>query len=187
MAIKELTAAAAKALRRTGAAVKGEPRLIARLKGEHAEIATLMTAVLANKDATDIADVRQRQRVFDLIHEKLTAHAKAEESVVYPSFEQADGAELIDDVEHSYDDHHRIETLLEQLHIDDIGTAAWMRKFEQMHDIVVAHVNEEEHVVFPLASASLTDEQLKVLDARYLTVETDVKQQIVAEREHLHR
>jgi hemerythrin superfamily protein len=187
MALKGLTAAAAKAIRRTGAAVKREPGLIGRLKREHAEVATLMTAVLANKDATDIADVRERQRVFDLIHEKLTAHTKGEESVVYPSFEHADGADLIEDVEHSYDDHHRIETLLEQLYIDDVGTAAWMRKFEQMHDIVVAHVNEEEHVVFPQAFASLTDEQFRALDARYLTVETEVKQQIVTEREHLHR
>jgi hemerythrin superfamily protein len=181
MAIKDLAAKAAKVARLAGATVTGDPALIARLKGEHAEVSSLMASILERRDASDVADIRERQRVFELIRENLMAHAKAEETVVYPAFERADGQELVDEVEHSFDDHHRIETLLEELHIDDPGTVAWMTKLEQLHTIVSAHVHEEENVIFPRARQALSDEQFKDLDTRYLIAEAEVKEQVHAE------
>lgn len=186
MAIKDVAAAAVKNMRRAGATVTGDPSIIARLKGEHAEVATMMKAILSKKDSVDVADVRERNRVFEVIREKLTAHAKAEEAVVYPSFERADGPELKEEVEHSVDDHHRIESLIEELHTMDAGAAGWMPMFEELHELVTAHVQEEENVVFPQAREALSVEELKAIDERYQAAEAEVLEQVSHEH-HVHR
>lgn len=186
MTIKDIVAGAAKTVRRASATVSGDPTIIARLKGEHAEVSTMMKSILAKKDSVDVADVRERHRVFEVIREKLTAHAKAEEAVVYPSFERADGPELEQEVEHSVEDHHRIEALIEDLHVLDAGAAGWMPMFEELHSLVSAHVAEEENVVFPQAREALTDAQLKDIDERYQAAEAEVLEQAALENQ-MHR
>ena len=62
MAIKDVIAGAVKTVRAAGAAVTGEPPLIARLKGEHAEVSTMMATILSKKDGSDVADPEQEDR-----------------------------------------------------------------------------------------------------------------------------
>ncbi|MET4920884.1 hemerythrin domain-containing protein [Streptomyces sp. PSRA5] len=77
----------------------------------------------------------------------LVAHARAEETEVYPAltrFKNIDNAE----VEHGEEEHDEgNEALLDLLETDEVGSAEWDERLESLVEAVSHHLDEEERTI----------------------------------------
>lgn len=94
-------------------------------------------------------DSAERRKLFAELCEEVESHAAAEEQSFYAALiEKADGQ---DKARHSVAEHKEASDLIEELQAMDMGTGAWIQKFEKLKEDLVHHVDEEEEEVFPLA------------------------------------
>lgn len=139
----------------------GGAGIFERLATEHGEISTLIRRVAATTDDSDT-----RKELFGKIRSELTAHARAEEKEVYSKFRAI--PDLAGKMDSSADEHHRIESYLEQLNTMPIDEERWGELFREMMMLVQKHVMEEEQQVFPVAKKALSTEQSKELEQQFL-------------------
>jgi hemerythrin superfamily protein len=142
-------------------ALTGGAGIFERLSTEHGEISTLIRRVAATTAGSDV-----RTELFPKIRSELAAHARAEEKEVYSTFRGI--PEIAGKMDHSADEHHRIESYLEQLSTMPFTDDRWGEVFREMMMLVQTHVVEEEQQIFPAAKKALTEDQSKALEERYL-------------------
>lgn len=142
-------------------ALTGGAGIFERLATEHGEISTLIRRVAATTDDSDV-----RKELFTRIRSDLLAHAHAEEKEVYSSFRAI--PELAGKMDHSADEHHRIEGFIQQLEAMPMTDARWISVFRDMMMLVQEHVMEEELQIFPVAKKALTKDQSLELENRFL-------------------
>jgi hemerythrin-like domain-containing protein len=138
-----------------------ENDLRARLHSDHAEVARLIEALLA----TDEIDVSTREELKTQIIVQLTAHAKAEEEVVYATLELNGHLRAQADV--AYREHEEIEDLLRDLETLDGGDGALSAVARTLQQAVTHHVHEEETSVLPNAERELGQPALAALIPRF--------------------
>lgn len=90
-------------------------------------------------------DEQVKQQAGPQICEALQMHTTLEEAVFYPRVQEIDAAL----VEKCQDDHQGADELLVQLQELQPGEAAYDDLMQQLHDIVVAHIELEEQQLFP--------------------------------------
>lgn len=139
----------------------GGAGIFERLASEHGEISTMIRRVVATTDDSDV-----RKELFPQIRVELLSHARAEEKEVYSSFRAI--PELAGKMDHSADEHHRIENFLMDLDSIPIEDDRWIKVFRDMMMLVQTHVMEEEMQVFPAAKKVLSKEQSEELESRFL-------------------
>jgi hemerythrin superfamily protein len=142
-------------------ALTGGAGIFERLATEHGEISTLIRRVAATTETSDV-----RRELFTRIRTDLLAHAHAEEKEVYSSFRSMPS--LAGKMDHSADEHHRIEGYLTQLDAMPMTDGRWIGVFREMMMLVQKHVMEEELQIFPLAKKALSKGQSEELENRYL-------------------
>jgi len=154
-----------------GKAMKGETGILRHLAEEHGEVSALMKRVARTAESSKL-----REELFPEIRRNLLAHAKAEEREFYPALEKdPDLAALVDQ---SLDEHREVEGMLEELASKNKATKTWLTSFKKMMRAVEAHVDLEEHEVFPLAAELLSDAQRDSLLHRYEKEEKALKQRL---------
>lgn len=129
----------------------------AYLEADHKKVASLLTAL---EDTTERA-VKTREDLFIELDDALTLHAKIEEEVVYPALEEL--KKTHDIVLESFEEHHVIKTLLEELADVPENSEQWTAKLKVLKENVEHHVEEEEGTMFPKARRALTKEQQEEL------------------------
>ncbi|MDQ3031088.1 MAG: hemerythrin domain-containing protein [Myxococcota bacterium] len=147
-------------------ALTGGAGIFERLATEHGEISTMIRRVAATTDDSDV-----RKELYPRIRSELLAHAKAEEKEVYSRFRTLPS--LADKMGDAADEHHRIESLFDQLDAMSITDDQWISTFREMMTLVQKHVMEEELQVFPKAKKELSKEQSEELEGRYLDAKED--------------
>ena len=147
--------------------LSGYPGIFSHLAGEHAEVASLV------KQVRSASDVQTIDELFPEIRKNLLAHAKAEEKEFYAPLRTAPPTQKL--VAKAIDEHHRIEAYLEELNGTDRSTKTWMSMFERFHRAVEAHVDMEEHQLFPAAKDVLSNAQAKEMERRYSEAEAQQK------------
>jgi hemerythrin superfamily protein len=87
----------------------------------------------------------------------LAAHARAEESEVYPALRQEGGAQS--EVAHSQEEHAEADELAAKLVTKEIGDSAFDDVLAQLVKSVSHHLEEEEETVLPALDRLPTDTQ----------------------------
>ncbi|MDP8958736.1 MAG: hemerythrin domain-containing protein [Actinomycetota bacterium] len=103
-----------------------------------------------------------KRQVLDQIIEELTVHAEIEEQLLYPAAqsEVGDTGELVSE---SVEEHHVVETLIEELKGMDASDEQFEAKVTVLKENVEHHVEEEEQELFPKLRRSLDQERLNRL------------------------
>jgi iron-sulfur cluster repair protein YtfE (RIC family) len=162
--LNETMAKAAGAIRKVGAALRGEPGIFQRLKEEHGELTSLMNRV-ASTDSGE-KGVALRRQLFPKIKRALLAHALAEEEEFYAVLRQYDEIQAI--VSHGSEEHAAAEQLLERLEEMDEEPDSWLDVFEQVRLRMEHHIEQEEEKVFPLAQHRIDKAAAEAIEKRYL-------------------
>lgn len=99
----------------------------------------------------------ERDSLFQQLVRELKAHARAEERFFYlPLMEYDQGVDLS---RHAIAEHHEMDELIEQLQATEYSSPAWLVYAKQLSDLVVHHLQEEEHRFFQMAGKLLSEQQ----------------------------
>ena len=99
----------------------------------------------------------ERDSLFQQLVRELKAHARAEERFFYlPLMEDDQGVDLS---RHAIAEHHEMDELIEQLQATEYSSPTWLVYAKQLSDLVVHHLQEEEHRFFQMAGKLLSEEE----------------------------
>jgi hypothetical protein len=93
---------------------------------------------------------------------KFTAHARAEETKVYPELVKAAPGEA-GEVHHGTQEHHEAEELLEQLLAADVDGPEFEPLLKKLVEAVEHHVQEEESDILPGMAKAIPAQRLQEL------------------------
>jgi hemerythrin superfamily protein len=159
----ELLSKAVGKVKAAAALLQGDTGIFRRLKDEHAQVNVIMKRI--ESTAAD-AESERRSELVPILFAELLSHAHAEQRVFYSMLRDED--ETRDLIEDSGDDHMEIENLLYALVCADLSGEAWKPIFRELQETVLAHVDQEEHVLMPLARNLLNDKQARMLEAAFV-------------------
>ncbi|AKB82417.1 Regulator of cell morphogenesis and NO signaling [Methanosarcina barkeri 3] len=132
---------------------------------EHSEVSELIKK--ATQDDT--------KNTFNQIKAKLQPHLLGEEELFYPALEENE--ELIELVNHAYDEHEEIKTILQELDNSSEGDRSWIATVHALDKVVSHHVEEEENKVFPAAQKVISDNQAQEIAKQYAEFSKNFKPQ----------
>jgi hemerythrin superfamily protein len=129
------------------------------IKHDHEEIKKLF------KQALDAAEGTERAALLHRIRAELVAHERMEEDVFYPALREA-SEKARDIVLEGYEEHHVIDTILDELVELPEDAEQWSAKAKVLHENLEHHIEEEEGEMFKRARAALTKAELEDLGRR---------------------
>jgi hemerythrin superfamily protein len=142
------------------------------IRMDHTKVNTLFVEVQGTNDPQKL------QEYFGQIYKDLSAHAEAEEQIVYPAIRSyyADTQEL-------YDEQAEMKQMLEEIksmnpsNIDDFKA-----KVQQLMSAVLKHVQEEENDMFPKIRDNFSDEQQKQMATQFKEAKSRLQQEMAASK-----
>jgi len=132
----------------------------ALLKADHEKVAGIMEKL----DSTTERGVKTREELFTQLKTELDVHARIEETIFYPTLEEAD--ETRDITLEAFEEHRLVKQLLQELESMSKDDEQWTAKFTVLKENVEHHVEEEEGEMFPKARKVLSEEQARSLGTR---------------------
>ncbi|MBD2213510.1 hemerythrin domain-containing protein [Nostoc linckia FACHB-104] len=120
------------------------------IRSDHAKVNTLFTELLQSNDPKKI------QEYFGQIYKDLTAHAEAEEVVVYPRVRAFYGE---GDTQELYDEQVEMKRVLEEIKAISPSSAQFKDKVRQLMNDVGDHIRQEESTMFAAIRNNLSSEQ----------------------------
>jgi len=143
-------------------------KLFADLKKDHRKVEDLFSQI---EKAGDKA-AKKREKLFQTLKLELTAHAEAEEQVLYAEIKKVE--KLKDLSLEAYEEHHVVKILLEELTELSAEDEKWMAKLTVLKEMIEHHVEEEEGEMFPKAEKSLDKETQTEIAERIQEVKAGV-------------
>jgi iron-sulfur cluster repair protein YtfE (RIC family) len=113
-------------------------------------------ALLGKLEETSDRAVKARTALFHALKAELLAHETIEEEILYPTMAEHRSAEDI--VAHSYEEHHVIDLLLDELDTLAFDDDAWSAKAHVLKENLEHHLGDEEEDLFPKALRLLSTE-----------------------------
>src|SRR5919202_1542505 len=110
------------------------------LEQQHDEVKKLFTRI-------EKAEGDEAWRLFTQIRDRLTLHEELEETHLYPKLKQEDTTGEL--VLESYQEHHVIDVLLDELGNMKPADEAFQPKVKVLQENVEHHIEEEEKSLFP--------------------------------------
>jgi hemerythrin superfamily protein len=150
------------------ARVSGLVGVFQTLAKQHGEVSALLARVKS--------DDGKRAELWPKIRKELLSHEKAEMREVYPALrEHGETSALADHHDQEADE---LEKLIKK--IDGLGMSAadWQGPFDELVSMVLAHAEEEEKEIFPVAQEALGDDEVKALDDRFLATQKRFKESL---------
>lgn len=114
-------------------------------------------ALLEKLEETSDRAVKARSALFHALKAELVAHETIEEEILYPTMAEHRSAEDI--VAHSYEEHHVIDVLLDELETLSFDDEAWSAKAHVLKENIEHHLEDEEEDLFPKALRLLSAEE----------------------------
>lgn len=143
---------------------------ISLLKADHRKVEELF----AKFDELGERAHKTKQRLVTQICRELTLHAAIEERHLYPNA-QAAIKEAEDLVLESYEEHHVLKFLVEELELLSPDAERFDAKVTVLKEIVQHHVEEEEKELFPQLRKTLSKQQLAELGERLVASKEELK------------
>jgi hemerythrin superfamily protein len=110
------------------------------LKQDHADVKDLFKRIEHAKDS-------KAREIWEEISTKLTLHEELEETHFYPKLKEEEAAR--DLVLESYQEHHVLDLLIEEITRLTPDDEAWEPKLKVLQENVEHHIEEEEKELFP--------------------------------------
>jgi len=134
------------------------------IRMDHAKVTTLFTELNGTEDPQKI------QEYFGQLYKDLTAHAIAEEEVVYPAIRPyyAETQEL-------YDEQSEMKALLEEIKAMAPSSSEFKVKANQLKNVVMDHVRQEENDVFAKIRANFSDQQSEQLATQFKSAKSKIQ------------
>jgi hemerythrin superfamily protein len=150
-------------------------RVTTILKKDHRLVSGLMMTL----EMTPKFNSTVRKTLFQQIHNNLMAHAQAEEEIFYPAVRNVafGQGQTIDE---AYREHDQVKDLLRQLSSMDPMSEEFDRRFTELKNNVVHHVEEEENEIFELCETRMTSEQLREIGEELSERKKELKTQLAA-------
>ena len=130
------------------------------LKNDHEKVA----GILEKLDSTTERGVKTREELFTQLKTELDVHSRIEETIFYPTLEEADETRAI--TLEAFEEHALVKQLLQELESMSKDDEQWTAKFTVLKENVEHHVEEEEGEMFPKARKVLSKEQIESLGSR---------------------
>jgi hemerythrin superfamily protein len=120
-----------------------------------------MLALFDSIEKTDGSAAHQRNAMLLELKRMLTAHALAEEDIIYPML--CDDAGRSEQARKLYRDHAEIKVRLFELEHKAKDDPSWIEDLRTLHQMIAAHAHEEERVEFPKLRAALSQARCATL------------------------
>jgi hemerythrin superfamily protein len=151
---------ASESTNRTKSQIDAEP-ILDLLHADHEKVAEMFEQMCGgeHKNPTEL---------FKQIKNELTAHAKAEQKVLYTRMKKTGEEEATDFALEGAVEHELVEQLLDQLgRSRQKGSDEWMARAKVLKEMVQHHVDEEESAGFKAARECFNENELEQLGAEF--------------------
>ncbi|AUT00869.1 DNA nickase [Nostoc sp. CENA543] len=139
------------------------------LRLDHNKVNILFTEIQQSNDAQKI------QEYFGQIYKDLTAHAEAEEEVVYPRVRAFYGES---DTQELYDEQAEMKRMLEQIKALSPSSSEFKDRVRQLADIVMDHVRQEENTMFAAIRNNLSSDQSEQLATQFKAAKAKIQERL---------
>lgn len=138
------------------------------LEKDHDEAKDLLEQIFA------AAQSSRRMSVLEQLKTALTAHSRAEESVVYDRMLQTksdDSHELADE---GYVEHRIVDHLLAELSNGDAGSTRWLATAKVLKELVHHHIDEEQTDTFAELGEHFDTDELSAMSTAFLRAKATI-------------
>lgn len=122
-------------------------------------------------------DPQKIQEYFGQLYKDLSAHAEAEEEVVYPAVRSFYGE---DNVQELYSEQDEMKQMLNQLKSMNPASSEFKSLINRLKDVVMDHVRQEESTMFAAIRNNCTDEQKEQLATQFKTAKSKLQDKMAA-------
>ncbi|MBW4683736.1 MAG: hemerythrin domain-containing protein [Komarekiella atlantica HA4396-MV6] len=136
---------------------------------DHGKVNTLFTELLQSNDPQKI------QEYFGQIFKDLTAHAEAEEEVVYPRVRPFYGQ---DNTQELFDEQAEMKRVLEEIKALSPSSSQFKDKVRQLMEAVGDHMRQEESTMFAAIRNNLSSDQSEQLATEFKAAKTRIQQKL---------
>ncbi len=136
---------------------------------DHGKVNTLFTELLASNDPQKI------QEYFGQIYKDLSAHAEAEEQVVYPRVRPFYGDK---DTQELFDEQAEMKRMLDEIKAISTNSAQFKDKIKQLMDAVGDHIRQEESTMFAAIRNNLNTQQSEQLATEFKAAKTKIQEKM---------
>ncbi|KAF3883722.1 MULTISPECIES: hemerythrin domain-containing protein [Nostocales] len=137
---------------------------------DHNKVNTLFTELLASNNPQKI------QEYFGQIFKDLTAHAEAEEQVVYPAVRPFYGQ---NDTQELYDEQAEMKRLLKEIQsINPSNMEQFKDRIKNLMDIVGDHIRQEESTMFAAIRNNLSSDQSEQLATQFKAAKVEIQKKL---------
>ncbi|MBD1836561.1 hemerythrin domain-containing protein [Cyanobacteria bacterium FACHB-472] len=139
---------------------------------DHNKVNTLFTEVGTTKDPQKL------QEYFGQIYKDLSAHAIAEEQVVYPKVRPFYGE---GDTQELFDEQAEMKQMLDEIKsMSPTDADAFRSKIKQLMEAVGDHIRQEESTMFAAIDKNCTDEQKEQMATEFKAAKAKIQEEMAA-------
>jgi hemerythrin superfamily protein len=140
------------------------------IRMDHAKTNTLFAEIAQSNDPQKI------QEYFGQLYKDLSAHAQAEEEVVYPRVRA-----FYDDTRELYDEQAQMKQMLQQIQsLSPANMDQFKSQVKNLMDIVGDHIRQEESTMFTAIGNNMSHEQEKQMATEFKTAKSKLQQEMSA-------
>ncbi|MBW4644102.1 MAG: hemerythrin domain-containing protein [Goleter apudmare HA4340-LM2] len=143
------------------------------IRMDHNKVNVLFTEILQSNDPQKI------QEYFGQLYKDLTAHAGAEEEVVYPRVRSFYGER---DTQELYDEQADMKRRLDTIRGTNPSAAEFKDQIRQLMDIVMDHVRQEENTMFAAIRNNLSSQQTEQLATEFKAAKSRIQERMGSSR-----
>lgn len=130
------------------------------LKSDHDKVRGLFNDF---RSAAEQDDAARMGELCSEVFNELTVHTSIEEEIFYPAVREAGGEELNEQTDESWEEHHVVDVLMEEIRALDPGDAAFKAKMTVLMENVEHHAQEEEDEMFPQVRELMSNDDLQAM------------------------
>lgn len=139
------------------------------IRMDHNKVNILFTELLQSNDPQKI------QEYFGQIYKDLTAHAEAEEEVVYPRVRSFYGE---GETQELYDEQSEMKRLLDTIRSMNPSTSEFKDRVRHLMDIVGDHIRQEESTMFASIRNNLSSDQSEQLATQFKAAKSRIQERL---------
>jgi hemerythrin superfamily protein len=141
------------------------------IRMDHSKANTLFTQIMATEDPQKI------QEYFGQLYKDLTAHAQAEEQVVYPAVRPFYGE---NDTQELYDEQAQQKRVLEEIKATSPSSGDFKEKVRQLMDMTGDHIRQEESTMFAAIRDNLSSDQSERMATQFKEAKRQIQEQMAS-------
>ncbi len=149
---------------------KDDMNVLEMIYQDHRKAETLFTEIENNTDPV------KQEEFFGQLFKDLTAHAEAEEEVVYPAIKP----HLEQNVTHLERDQSQMKDLLQDIKSSSAHSPDFLPKIKELKKMVKDHTNNEENNMMSEIRRQMSEDEMQQLAKRFKEAKSKIQQKLVS-------